>query len=393
MRRRVAKRRSWMHSSSSVLVENVAAQQACFDHLALAGTWTHSDKEPQDDASWVWTVPTSPDAHCKLRPELRTADAARTLLAGEHLIIMGDLHARQYFAALVYLLNATAGPEDVAKGFPQHKGRCWSPDGMKRGGYSFGGWDHIRKASPCFHRWYGTKCGTLDNLTLHHPPGSKAWWGRGTSRDVMTMLLREKVISTTWQAPAPAGAGGRPGPILSYIWKGVVRTSGSYRTQHARHVAHVTAKVGVPPTILLISMGTYDSQWQSVREVSGRLGGLFEGLAARFRTAGNPKPPHLIYSAPTSCPRDRKYSVYMGKDTRHNHFHSMANASALVPYARVAARNNSVLFVDTSGVQGRAPPLRSSPCHYDLPIGMVTEALVQVTLNALAAAAANGPSS
>ena len=40
--------------------------------------------------------------------------------------------------------------------------------------------------------------------------------------------------------------------------------------------------------------------------------------------------------------------------------------------------------VDTSSVMLTVPPLRSSPCHYDLPIGIMAEALVLITLSALA---------
>lgn len=55
----------------------------------------------------------------------------------------------------------------------------------------------------------------------------------------------------------------------------------------------------------------------------------------------------------------------------------------LIPHARAAAANHSVLYVDTSGPQMSVPPLRSSPCHYDLPIGKVAEALVQIVLGGL----------
>ena len=67
------------------------------------------------------------------------------------------------------------------------------------------------------------------NLTMNHAAGSKAWWGRGTSRDVMTLLLRDKVIHTSYRAPPLDD--GRRGAIVTYVWKGVVRTSGSYKQQ------------------------------------------------------------------------------------------------------------------------------------------------------------------
>ena len=57
----------------------------------------------------------------------------------------------------------------------------------------------------------------LHNLTMTHPPGSKAWWGRGTSRDVMTLLLRDKVISTTYRSPPPVAASGIEGAIVTYV--------------------------------------------------------------------------------------------------------------------------------------------------------------------------------
>jgi hypothetical protein len=52
-------------------------------------------------------------------------------------------------------------------------------------------------------------------------------------------------------------------------------------------------------------------------------------------------------------------------------------------HARVAAANHSVLFLDMAPPMLSAPPLRSSPCHYDLPVGRVAEALVQIALHGL----------
>ena len=68
---------------------------------------------------------------------------------------------------------------------------------------------------------------------------------------------------------------------------------------------------------------------------------------------------------------------------RHGSFHNLDNSSALIPGARQAALNHSVLFVDSSRPMLTVPPLRTSPCHYDLPLGVMAEALVQVALNAL----------
>ena len=328
--------------------------QSCLTQLS-AGSWSAAaGADPERDESWTWTAPTS--GSCQLRDSLKSAVSARKLLSGQHVLIIGDLHARLVFSSLVYLLNQTASPDDVEMGMPQHKGSCWSPDGIKRGGYSFSGWDHIKKSSPCHLRWYGSKAGTLFNLTMNHAPGSKAWWGRGTSRDVMTLLLRDKVISTTFRAP-PVGSAA--GAIVTYVWKGVVRTSGSYKSQHARHLAQVAAKVGTPPTLILAAMGTYDSQWQTVGEVSIRLSGLFEGFAQRWPKS-EARAPLLVYSGPSSCAPNKKYSVYVGKETRNNHFHNMANASALVPFARRAAANNSVLCACSSLARTRGASRRAS---------------------------------
>eukprot|EP00966_Prymnesium_polylepis_P090391 2093352-Prymnesium_polylepis.2 len=198
------------------------------------------------------------------------------------------------------------------------------------------------------------------------------------------MLLREKLLHTTWRQPDAD-------ITITYLWKGVVRTSGSYKSQHARHIAQVATRAGVPPTLILTAMGAYDSQWQSAHEVSRRLSGLFEGIGARWPPAEAGSP--LVVSAgPSSCAAGKKYSVYMGRSTRHGSFHTLDNASALIPGARQAALNHSgVLFVDTSHVQMSVPPLRTSPCHYDLPLGLMAETLVQIVLNALAAGAPSAP--
>ena len=250
-----------------------------------------------------------------------------------------------------------------------------------------------------------------------------------STRDVMTMLLRESLLWGTWLEPTHDVR-------LTYLWKGVIRTSGSYKAQHARHLAQVAAKAGRPPTIIVAAMGTYDSQWQDAQEVTTRLSGLFRGLADRW-PAGEAGAPLLIANEPSSCAAGKKYSVYMGRGTRHGTFRNLDNASALIPGAREAARNHSVLYVDTSPMQMSAPPLRTSPCHCpvgvlnarilipppvlltpshpsssptlprpsaahslrcwrsslawadDLPLGVVAESLVQVTLNGLKHAGAS----
>eukprot|EP00966_Prymnesium_polylepis_P099384 2301743-Prymnesium_polylepis.1 len=77
----------------------------------------------------------------------------------------------------------------------------------------------------------------------------------------------------------------------------------------------------------------------------------------------------------------------MGSRTRHNIFHSLDNASALRPHARAAAENQSVLFLDTLPSKLAFRPTRLTPCHYDLPLGPMAEALVQIALNGLRGAA------
>ena len=128
-----------------------------------------------------------------------------------------------------------------------------------------------------------------------------------------------------------------------------MRTSGSYKQQHARHLAQVAAKVGTAHDDTA-AMGTYDSQWQTVGEVSGRLSGLFEGFALRW-PASEPRAPLLVFSGSSSCASGKKYSVYMGKETRHNHFHNMPNASSLIPYARRRHKSFGAVYIDTNGVQ------------------------------------------
>jgi hypothetical protein len=131
-------------------------------------------------------------------------------------------------------------------------------------------------------------------------------------------------------------------------------------------------------------MGAYDSQWQTEGEVSKRLAGLFQGLTERWPVAAAASP-LLLTNGPSSCSPNKQYSYYMGRGTRHGTFRNMDNASALIPGARQAATNHSVLFVDTSAAQMSVPPSRSSPCMYDLPRGAVADSLVQITLNALRA--------
>ena len=71
----------------------------------------------------------------------------------------------------------------------------------------------------------------------------------------------------------------------------------------------------------------------------------------------------------------------MGRRTRHNIFHAFENATALRPLARAAAENESVLFLDSLPSKANFAPTRLAPCHYDLPVGPMAEALVQIALN------------
>lgn len=350
----------------------LVAAQRCADHIAQNGHWELD--QSADAAQWKAT-----DRQGCTTGRLTTLEARRTL-RDQHIMVIGDLAARFWYSALLFLLNGTAGPGEVADGFPMHRSSAecvWDPDSMHRGGYDFGGWAHIKKTSPCFRRFYGHAFGTLLDkpLTLNHPPGSKAWWGRGSTRDVMTMLLRDSLLWGTWHEPSH-------NITLTYLWKGVIRTSASYGRQHARHLAEVATKVGTGPTIIVAAMGAYDSQWQDEFEVSKRLAGLYRGISERWPASGTGAP-LLIGLGPSSCTPGKQYSHYQGRGTRHGSFHNLENASSLIPRARQAALNHSVLFVDTSAPQTSVPPLRSSPCMYDLPIGLVAEAVVQIALSTL----------
>lgn len=90
-----------------------------------------------------------------------------------------------------------------------------------------------------------------------------------------------------------------------------------------------------------------------------------------------------LFLGPSSCLPGRPYSTYMGRRTRHNIFKQLDNASALAPVARAAAANQSVLFLDTRPSKTAFVPTRVTPCHYDLPLGPMADALVQIALNSL----------
>ena len=142
--------------------------------------------------------------------------------------------------------------------------------------------------------------------------------------------------------------------------------------------------VGAPPTMIVAAVGVYDSQWQPAEEVALRIGGLLDGLVKRWPADGAEGSPLLLLNSLSSCAADpARHSVYMGMGTKHGTYRKLANASALIPHARREARRAGALFLDTSGPQlhPSRPALPNSPCHYDLPIGVVAEALVQIALN------------
>ena len=131
------------------------------------------------------------------------------------------------------------------------------------------------------------------------------------------------------------------------------------------------------PTTIIPAMYAFDAQWQSPAEVGTRMRGLFFGLKERFGSA------RLLTLGPSSCRPGQPHSIYMGRRTRHNIFHQAENASAIRPHAREAARNQSVLYLDTLPSKAAFTPTRLTPCHYDLHFGPTVEALVQIALNGL----------
>ena len=141
--------------------------QACLDQHSSGGRW--------QGETWQG----SPSARCgygQLAPS-----SARQRLRGQHVVVVGDLAARLWYAALLYLLNGTAGPDEVALGYPQHMtgadARCaWNPERVTRGGYDFGGWGEWSKTNPCHLRVYGEPNLNNEPLTLKKSTG---WWGHG----------------------------------------------------------------------------------------------------------------------------------------------------------------------------------------------------------------------
>ncbi|KAL1522364.1 hypothetical protein AB1Y20_017356 [Prymnesium parvum] len=337
--------------------------QRCLRHFSTAGRWT--------DGGETWTSPST--AECRWRAILPAA--ARRLLAAQHLVIIGDLHARLLFSSLVYLLNGTAAPEEVGLGFMPHRWRegsecAWHPTRQAAAWYDWAGWGEFPKTHRCHVRAYGWP--NLHNVTL---PRATSWWGVGDARDVMTMLQKESPHHQVFAVGTTT---------VTYVWRSVIRTIGSsvdgpYKRQHARVVDKVCSLVGRgPPTLIIPVMYAFDAQWQEAKEVATRMRGLFQGLRERFSSA------QLLTLGPSSCQPRRPFSVYMGRTTRHNTFHNVENASALAPYALEAAQNQSVLFVDTLPSKIAFVPTSTTPCKYDLPLGPMSEALVQIVLNGLA---------
>ena len=194
------------------------ATQSCLDAFSGHGSWVGSS----------WVPSSRPLPTCRF-DQLTTADA-RSRLRGQHIMVVGDMAARLWFAALVYLVNGTRGPDEVALGYPQHmtapNAKCaWNPDRVTRGGYDFGGWGEFPKRSPCHLRIHGRPNLNDPPLTLEKSTG---WWGHGSPRDVMTMLLKPKALWSSWRGH---------GVTVSYLWRGVVRTSGSYARQHVAYAA------------------------------------------------------------------------------------------------------------------------------------------------------------
>ena len=337
-----------------------AAMQTCLDQFSGNGHWT------EDGQQWVSTS----SSDCEWRA-IDTLEARRRL-ANQHVMLIGDLHARLFFSALVYLVNGTASPEEVAPGIMPHKwldgATCaWNPDRQASAWYDWAGWAEFAKDHACHVRAYGWP--NLHNVTL---PKASSWWGVGNARDVMTMLQKENPRYATFSFESIT---------ISYVWRSVIRTvgasaDGAYIRQHPKVVEKCAALIGRgAPTIIVPYMYAFDAQWQGPTEVGTRMRGLFRGLKERFGQA------RLLTLGPSSCQPRRPYSVYMSKTSRHNIFHQVENASALRPHAREAAANQSVLYIDTLPSKIAFTPTRLTPCHYDLPLGPMSEALVQIALN------------
>lgn len=353
---------------------DVPLKQSCLDHHASAGHWVGRPITiPGTDRSSLEQRWESTSTTTCAWSAFDTAQA-RSALRGQHVMVVGDLHARLFYAALIYLVNGTASPEDVAPGLMRHRpvAPCaWNAAKQARAWYDWAGWGEFPKDHKCHVTAYGWP--NLYNVTL---PTATSWWGRGDARDVMTMLQKD---NPRYHHYTHEGAN----ITFSYVWRSVIRTGGSglhgaYTRQHPRVMSKVQSLIGRgPPSLIVSGMYAFDAQWQGPPEMGIRLRGLFRGLNEHFASALK------LSLGPSSCPAGKQYSEYMGQRTRHNMFHGVENASALAPEARLAALNQSILHLDTRPSKLRFPPTKQLPCHYDLPLGPMSEALVQIALNAL----------
>ena len=113
------------------------AGQSCLDVYSTAGEWKNGE---------AWTVP-SAGAGCPAWRQFTSAQA-QTALRGQHLMVVGDLHARLFYSALIYLVNGTATPNDVAPGYMRHKWEvgspcAWNAGKQAKGWYDWAGWGEV----------------------------------------------------------------------------------------------------------------------------------------------------------------------------------------------------------------------------------------------------------
>ena len=118
------------------------------------------------------------------------------------------------------------------------------------------GWGEFAKKHLCYITAYG--CQNLHNVTLAKTSG---WW-KGEPRDVMTMLLKESPRYNSFVHETTT---------ISYVWRSVIRTSGSHARQHVRDGQGGFAIGRGPPTIVVSGMYAFDSQWQQASEVGRRM--------------------------------------------------------------------------------------------------------------------------
>ena len=139
--------------------------QSCLDHFSGTGHWT------EDGQQWV----SSSLSDCAWRGV--DTHEARRRLANQHVVLIGDLHARLFFSALVYIVNGTSSPDEVAPGIMPHKWRegaacAWNPERQASQWYDWAGWAEFSKEHACHIRAYGWP--NLHNVTL---PKACSGWG------------------------------------------------------------------------------------------------------------------------------------------------------------------------------------------------------------------------